>query len=242
MNGKTGATFSKIIRYQAKHKQLANMSLYENIPGLAKAPRVNGQVLTMHESNLAATMQLLDELTDQSCFALQLDPRMFAGPQSRPRLYLPAFRRSYMEELDVGPEELYAVITKYVKLLSGGYGLIDLQKLILPRDHAAITQYLAECTAMATTTTSSPSPPVVAESAATAVAEAEAEAAEPDKEEVAALKWQRLHQQVAMKCNIVRCTAGFLVAKSMKEQYPALHQLTSREQDVLGIKHATIVS
>ena len=51
MNGKTGATFSKIIRYQAKHKQLANMSLYENVPGLAKAPRANGHVLTCTNQN-----------------------------------------------------------------------------------------------------------------------------------------------------------------------------------------------
>ena len=97
--GKTGSTLAKILEYQRKHGGgNVKMGLYENVVGLASPPKsqsVDGLKFTVHDSNLAATMEALQEVLNQIAFVFQVDPRNFGHPQSRPRLYLPAFHMHF---------------------------------------------------------------------------------------------------------------------------------------------------
>ena len=74
------------------------MVLYENVLGLDSPPSsqsVDSLQFTVHDLNLAATMEAMQEVLNQIAFVFQVDPRNFGHPQSRPRLYLPAFQMHF---------------------------------------------------------------------------------------------------------------------------------------------------
>ena len=148
--GKTGRTFFHICRYLEEHHPL--MCLFENVKGLAKLPKnaTTGEVGTIHDSNLGATLQILRDMANQVGFAFLLDPRMYGHLQSRPRLYMPAFLKSALSELGIDPAELYNCIASILDLISSeGYGHVSLEAHLLPNDHPAVAKHSAEVLATA---------------------------------------------------------------------------------------------
>lgn len=148
--GKTGRTFFNICRYIEEHPPI--MCLFENVKGLAKLPKnaITGEVGTIHDSNLGATLQILQDMAKQVGFAFLLDPRMYGHLQSRPRLYMPTFLKSALSELGIDPAELYNCIASILELISSeGYGHVSLEAHLLPNDHPAVAKHSAEVLAAA---------------------------------------------------------------------------------------------
>lgn len=144
-DGKTGGTFAKILKYLQRHGDSVLMGMWENVVGLAsppKAPKGSDIKYTVHDSNLAATLEALQEVVQHVGFAFQVDPRNYGHPQSRPRLYLPSFKEAFLQSIECSQEAMYAKLGKFMDLFSGGYGLVPIKKLLLSRHHPILVEYL----------------------------------------------------------------------------------------------------
>jgi hypothetical protein len=146
--GKTGGAFGGIIDLIKAHGEDLVFSVFENVLGLGTAPTLTApdgskQKGSINESNLAASLSMLDTEADQFAFACHLDPRNFAGPQSRGRFWMPAFSRAALAKLNVSEQEAYQWTTQYLgRFNDHGYSTID--DVLLPDDHPFIQEYISQ--------------------------------------------------------------------------------------------------
>ncbi|CAK0793848.1 unnamed protein product, partial [Prorocentrum cordatum] len=114
--GKTGTAFAGIVDLLGGVKASSLIfSIGENVKEIAEPP--HGEPAS--ESNLAYALRMLDYDTNQFAFAVVLDPRMFATPVSRGRVWIPAISRKVMGELGVTDAELYDWITRLLDRFAG---------------------------------------------------------------------------------------------------------------------------
>ena len=267
--GKTGKTLFNICRYQQDKAESAIMSLYENVVGLAAAPtdKKTGEKFTIHESNLAATLQILKDMTQQTAFAFQVDPRLYAHPQSRPRLYIPAFRDSFLEELRADPVDVYEAIKEVLFLISGGYGIVDVKRFLIPNEHPAIQKYLSELTKSSAELKSDqqqqqqqlgPSEAPSATSAdagekprpgslhrsKTNIAKRRSKAPKLTAKKISKMadqmKWPSRHHDYAASRGMDWSSSRFVLTPENMAEYPGLRALTERELDALAMSGARL--
>jgi hypothetical protein len=97
--------------------------------------------LTVHSSNLAMCLRLLESETNQFAFATLLDPRSFGTPQSRPRYWIPAINLSLMEALQVSKSEVYKWSIHFLERFND-FGLVPLSDLLFAAEHPTVRDLL----------------------------------------------------------------------------------------------------
>ncbi|CAK0898717.1 unnamed protein product [Prorocentrum cordatum] len=147
---KTGGTFGGIIDLLKKHIEDPSMMnpevvFLENVKGLDAPPKkkeADGSTTSLpyYESNLSYCM---DKMWDAGYFMtpLLLDPRCFAGPQSRQRYWLPAVRRALMEDTGLDQAELYSWIGQLTTRMAC-HGETPLDGYLLDSADADLREYL----------------------------------------------------------------------------------------------------
>lgn len=145
-NGKTGGAFGGILGMINAHGEELVFSLFENVIGLGTPPMVKAtedtkQKGTINESNLAAALSMLDTEVGQFAFACQLDPRCFAGAQSRARYWMPAFSRKVLAKLEMSELEAYQWTTQFLTRFND-HGFSTIDDVLLPNSHPAVKEHL----------------------------------------------------------------------------------------------------
>ena len=149
--GVTGSTFGAILDLvEQKSLDSSLFCLFENVLGLAIPPKstVEGNgakkkvPMSIHESNLAISLQMMSDQIDHFAFALQMDPRSFACPQSRGRFYMPAISRKFLKQHDISEQEMYVWTTSLLDRLAGGYGLAPLDGILLSPEHPVLKEHM----------------------------------------------------------------------------------------------------
>ncbi|CAK0807173.1 unnamed protein product [Prorocentrum cordatum] len=136
--GQTGEVFHHILDYMDTldtTKPLASclpLSIFENVCRLATPPKGK----SVHESNLATTMRLLAD-RGWHAQAAKLDPRCFATPQSRARIYIPCVRVEFLDSLGVSKCDFYARFNEFLGRFTC-HGAAPLEDFLLAEDDPAV--------------------------------------------------------------------------------------------------------
>ena len=190
------------------------MGLYENVLGLKTPPKMpSGEKGAIEDSNLAVCFHQLRVALGQVAFAFELDPRCFAHPHSRPRIYMPSFEMAWLQELGLGVETLYKHLATTITKISNGWGLVPMEKFLLDVDH-----------------------PIVEVAMLAASEKSHDDDEDGEAEEVA---WAQKHHDMAKKTGD-DWTRHFVVTEEDRDLFPAVNQLTWRNRDVLATKGITL--
>lgn len=187
--------------------------------GLAMPPKQKGgRKLTIMDSNLAVCLEILKRDTNQQAFAFETDPRSFGCPQSRPRIWIPAFDIDFLAELKLDPDVLHNSMKDVLNKISNQYGLVPLSAYVLPPEHPAVIKQLSRI-------------------------ERDPQPAEPAdsvfKPGEKLPQWPNSHWKHAQATG-KDWAKVFRITDDEREQFPGLNELTERSGDILAAAGVSI--
>lgn len=143
--GNTGSAFGGLVDFLKEHGDGVRMVLFENVVGLAAPPNdeTTGERLPPKMSNLAQCMTEMETL-GYFGVVVKLDPRLYASPQSRPRLWMAFWDKRMLTEYGMSEETVYSIFTSVIDRLSNNYGKTKLADVLLPEEHPALARTLAQ--------------------------------------------------------------------------------------------------
>jgi len=191
----------------ARHKSKGILlGWFENVPGLATPPLDEfGERLPESRSNLAVGMGMLDSAGFFSCATL-LDPRAFAHPVSRQRLWIPFVAKSLLEDLNVSEANMYQGINHFTHVFAMGHGMAVVDDFFLKDDDPALRSML-EVPAIPTRSRPQPGD--------------------------GGGRWELKHLQHSIR-NGTEWWHSSIADADMKAKHPGVCALTKRELDVLS--------
>ena len=77
---------------------------------------------------------------------VQLDPRLFAHPQNRPRLYLVLYSRAFMETHGMSEQEVYNWTCNFIDTFCVAHGMVPLDEFLYPDSSPLIQELLKKTT------------------------------------------------------------------------------------------------
>ena len=144
---RTGKVFNDCVHYLGKaHKDgLLELAIFENVPGLAVAPKGTADPFTgrPHYSNLDHCVHKLGQI-DLVTVAFTIDPRQFGWPVRRQRVWLISFPAKKLGEAGLSLDEVRRFAWSVMRRLVTNR-LRNWDDLILPAHHPDVQAYTQEC-------------------------------------------------------------------------------------------------
>ena len=133
---RTGSVFSALAKYMSTRcgcgsrdpKPTMRWAILENVPGLALPPRNSNDQSILGPSNATVVASILRMQCGASVCCVQVDPRCFGMPVSRPRLYFLAFTPTDYEHTE---DELYCLVSSLLQRICR-FPIAELDDFLLP--------------------------------------------------------------------------------------------------------------
>ena len=232
--GKTGnawAGIKNILRMARRQGRTISFAVFENVLGLgspnpARAVQGEGQPNGILSSNLAACMADLHEEHFFSC-AVQLDPRSFGHPVSRPRYYILAFNYAVMEKYGMTETSVYSLVKEHMELFSG-HGVVPIERLLLPETSGPIQDMLKDLVKKPV------EEPGLGSTGLEPPVEAEASGQSEKSGKKGETKWQQTHLDHALSKGLAWWKPS-PITDELRKKFPGINQLGPRALDILQL-------
>jgi site-specific DNA-cytosine methylase len=200
---RTGSVFHGLVGCLKKSKEHQETGAFENVKNLAEIPAGK----TIHDSNLACCLQMLTDEAQVFAVPVRVDPRCFAGPQSRDRIFMPYVSIKHMEEIGLTKRAAYDGITTLLDRLCD-HGRVLLSDLIEDEEHPIVKDKLDRLQALPWKSASN--------------------------EAAASSKWPKAHVDAFHNKGIPWWERHDFEGKEMQSVFPGLRELSARELDSLA--------